>query len=360
MSVMQMLRNDIQKLTELYQSGLSTNKIAEIYGCNSGLVYSVLKENKVLVKKKQKFEGDISDFEESIKKMYENGNGSHVIGKKLGISKPAVLRVLQKHFDTSRNRDTDPNNLLKDKKDKVVEMYELGMSGNKIAKELGHTGPEVCKLLKKSGFDTSNWKIEVDENFFKNIDSQEKAYVLGWMFSDGNVRDEGKNRIAINNKDIEILHKIKDILGYKGKIHEFDNGMVELCVNRISMTRDLIKYGCVPAKSLILQFPIWMPDELLSHFMRGCYDGDGGIHERKHGIYTSLTSSQDFIEAWSEKLTQLGIEHHIYKKNEDKPTRMLHTSKMESTVKLCQYLYKDATVYLQRKYDNCKQYLNPI
>ena len=52
------------------------------------------------------------------------------------------------------------------------------------------------------------------------------------------------------------------------------------------MFNDLIKQGCVPNKSLILTFPNkhQVPKNLINHFIRGYFDGDGsisyGIQER--------------------------------------------------------------------------------
>ena len=47
------------------------------------------------------------------------------------------------------------------------------------------------------------------------------------------------------------------------------------------MFNDLIKQGCVPNKSLILTFPnkYQVPKNLINHFIRGYFDGDGSIYE---------------------------------------------------------------------------------
>ena len=46
------------------------------------------------------------------------------------------------------------------------------------------------------------------------------------------------------------------------------------------MFNDLIKQGCIPNKSLVLTFPNkhQVPENLINHFIRGYFDGDGSIN----------------------------------------------------------------------------------
>ena len=50
-----------------------------------------------------------------------------------------------------------------------------------------------------------------DVNFFETIDSKEKAYILGWIASDGYV-DKQHIEITLHKKDIEVLEYIKNTL----------------------------------------------------------------------------------------------------------------------------------------------------
>lgn len=359
MNIQEKLEQDRQKVIDLYQSGISMDKLGKIYNCNAGTIYYFLKNHDIETRKIKNFEGKIEDYSDQIDKLYQEGKGSHTIAKVLKLSKPTILRYLQKKFDTSINRTGDPNNLLKDKTDLVIQLYNEGWSCNKIGKHLGHNAGSVRQLLINNKYDTSKKLIPVDETFFEKIDSQDKAYVLGWMFSDGNVTDDGKVRISIHQNDIEILQKIKEVMKYKGDLH-FNKQMVTLCIGRQKMAQDLIKLGCPPRKSLILQFP-QIEEEWLPHFIRGCYDGDGSILLRKEGKFsTNITSSDDFILGWSKELDKLNIVHTVYKKNPKKTTSSLFTNKFEDSVKLVKFLYKDANLFLQRKYDKCKTYISSV
>lgn len=47
-----------------------------------------------------------------------------------------------------------------------------------------------------------------------------------------------------------------------------------------TLTADLLKLGCTPRKSLTLKFPndgIFKSNDLIRHFIRGYFDGDGSV-----------------------------------------------------------------------------------
>ena len=116
--------------------------------------------------------------------------------------------------------------------------------------------------------------------------------------------------------------------------------------------------GCVPAKSLILKFPEWLTDpELQRHFIRGHYDGDGGVHIsdiRKNAVSTKITSTKEFCSSVKNViLNQTGIkfgEPRSVHKNE-KNTYCIDMSGARQIENFLKWLYKDATIYLDRKYN---------
>jgi hypothetical protein len=80
------------------------------------------------------------------------------------------------------------------------------------------------------------------------------------------------------------------------------------------MATDLVKHGCYRNKSLTVEFPKWLPNELKSHFVRGYFDGDGGVSVSKNGkkIQMFFTGTYDVISNISEYL-QLGT--NIFKEH---------------------------------------------
>mgnify|MGYP002625860766 CR=1 FL=1 len=95
-------------------------------------------------------------------------------------------------------------------------------------------------------------------------------------------------------------------------------------VSSPKMKVDLIRLGAIPNKSLILEFPKDIPNDLIRHFVRGYFDGDGCISKNEDRC--SLVSTENFCVELSHILQEkLGIHSSIMlcHQNKDKPTRVL-------------------------------------
>ena len=125
------------------------------------------------------------------------------------------------------------------------------------------------------------------------------------------------------------------------------------------MTKDLIDLGCVPAKSKILQFPNenQVPMNLLSHFIRGYFDGDGyvglttanGKPNTRYGF--SITSSISFCDQLSKIINNILNVNSKSDKAICLSVKTLRIGKRKNFKIFMEWIYKDATIYLQRKYD---------
>lgn len=128
--------------------------------------------------------------------------------------------------------------------------------------------------------------MNVNIEFFRK-ETPELFYVLGLWASDGCVY---KNTLQIGLTDHDIIAWLVDTLEYKGKVKEIENfgGFYEKTEHITSISHFIrfnsrevcelyAKYGIVPRKSLIMDFPK-IPTEMLPHFIRGYFDGDGGIY----------------------------------------------------------------------------------
>ena len=123
-----------------------------------------------------------------------------------------------------------------------------------------------------------------DEHKFEKIDTEEKAYWLGFLDADGCIHN-GRNydygiELGLQEQDYSHLVKFKDFIEKDNKIcyREKINSYRYQFKNK-TMNKDLINLGCVPHKSLILKFPDedQVPDNFLIPFIRGYFDGDGSF-----------------------------------------------------------------------------------
>ena len=131
-------------------------------------------------------------------------------------------------------------------------------------------------------------KHKFNERYFENIDSEEKAYWLGFIAADGCVyKNKQSYRLQINLKgsDIDHLKKFQKAIcsDYKiteKKVGKAQSNTCQLKINSTKMCNDLIKNNIIERKSIIFEPPI-LNKNLMSHFIRGYFDGDGWITSYK-------------------------------------------------------------------------------
>lgn len=244
--------------------------------------------------------------------------------------------------------------------------------------ELSH--PTITKILKdvprysKAKLNNPN----ANERFFKNIDSEEKAYFLGLLISDGNVFKDSTGRqasisITLDLNDEYILQKFKEVLNVNTSISKDGRGCGQIAIRSNLMADDLKQYGVVPRKSYITYLPK-INDIYMSHLIRGILDGDGSIlakpspkqdgHNRYlHSI--SFCGSHQLMEDIAKYLynnLQLKQSIQVYD-YQDKNLSDIHIQNYEDMEKVGDWLYKDATIYLVRKnniYNLFKEHYNQI
>ena len=287
------------------------------------------------------------------------GWSAYKLSKVLPYSKSTILRFIHNNNVVNKNTSKiDKENLLKNNTDHIIYLRKQNKSNVEIAKATGFSVSQISKLLSQLNLQR-DWKYKVKEDFFSEIKTEEQAYILGWFYSDGCVDNSGKCRIQIQQEDESVIYQIKDILGYSGPIYEipppkkFPNRKAQVClsINRQALAQDLKKWGCVPNKSLILEYPRWIDSEIENHFLRGVFDGDGSVTLRKDKyLGCSITTTDNFNLELKKRLDLLGIESNIYYRRKNKNTCSLQITKHGESKKFLDYLYSNASIYLQRKF----------
>lgn len=150
------------------------------------------------------------------------------------------------------------------------------------------------------GESNPNKKYYFNENFFKEIDSEEKAWILGWIASDGNIALDGSINIIIHNKDIDVLYSIRNILCKELPIYKRNNNMCGISFCSKNMANDICKHLKISPgkKSDIVRFPDVL-DNFGWHFLRGYIEGDGSISKVSKTRYPEChiaSNSLDMLE----------------------------------------------------------------
>lgn len=241
------------------------------------------------------------------------------------------------------------------------ENYTLAALG----KEFGCSYGTIKNLLNKHNIDSRGNKQGYPRNefIFSKIDTPEKAYWLGFLYADGCVRTN--NEISINITDYEHVKKFQKFLGAinhkitetKDKRWDTAKPLYRFAVKDKQISKDLIKWGCVPNKTLLIEKIPNIPRDYVSHFIRGYFDGDGSLHYLKgtSNYRISFTSgSEKFLQDIQKELevSNLTLGHAT-----DTNTYQLQISGKHRLVKILDYLYLDSTesIRLDRKY---KAYLD--
>ena len=211
--------------------------------------------------------------------------------------------------------------------------------------------------------------ISFDRQYFSKIDSEEKAYWLGFVTADGNVivkNKKGNFELGLCSKDIGHLEKFKQALKYEGNIkHKIvtlgtkKHNAYRITLHDYNFCLDLISLGCVPKKSLILEFPEdgFMPRELYRHYIRGFFDGNGSISTHKSKLHLNCLSTYNFLFKMIEVIKE-DIKDDLGEFNVLKHGNISQWSKTGTfAIIIANYLYNDATIYLDRKFELVKKYI---
>jgi|GEM_PF-5162928 len=211
-------------------------------------------------------------------------------------------------------------------------------------------------------------KFEPDHGFLDVLDTEDKVYFLGMMSADGcNLSNRNECSINLNYKDVDVIEKMSNMLFGKmvARYYEISNNYsvgigagntakyYDLRFSSARLTERLAELGCVPQKTKHLKFPKegLIPEELFHHYLRGFWDGDGHIGTYANGE-AKLTSTKHFCEGLKQKLDKLlGINCQVtHDSRHNANWRYLRIAGRKQTKKFLEWMYKDATVYMERKY----------
>jgi DNA-binding transcriptional regulator WhiA len=111
---------------------------------------------------------------------------------------------------------------------------------------------------------------------FDIIDSNDKAYWLGFLLGDGSVTPYGSLSIELSNKDRDHLYKFRNFMQATYPILETRKNCSKISLNCVAFTKKLFQYGLIPNKTRSTKTPN-IESKYLSSFYRGIFDSDGWV-----------------------------------------------------------------------------------
>ena len=266
-----------------------------------------------------------------------------------------------------------------EEKQLILKLYNEGHGSPYIAKELNNKYPvsTIHGFIRRSipnprGCRDAAKKFSCDEFYFNKIDTEDKAYWLGFIYADGYIMNNQYSRslgIALAEKDKEHLEKFKKCIKSNHIVHTYiqktgfsaNNKYSKLVIISPQIFEDSEKQGCVENKTLILQPPD-IPKDYYKDFIRGYFDGDGCVtynNTQNNGYNYKITivgtdAILTFIKEWIEENKIAKINKFFKRRPTDKVSNIDFGGNLQ-VKKFLDSIYNNATVYLDRKY---KRYLD--
>ena len=240
---------------------------------------------------------------------------------------------------------------------------------------------EICEpfIVKPS-------KRYIRHHFFSNIKTEIQAYLLGFHAADGSLNSKRHTMaIKLTAADCEILELYKNFIspdayernleGFKFTIRDkevFAKKNKEIQIASKFISEDLIKFGFGDNKTYKeLYLPKLEDENLLRHFVRGYFDGDGSFvgsvrkpnlknREKNYRVSYSFqidSKKSNIINELNEYFHKHNINTTINYVKRDDMYRVRCGAKNDIT-KLFHLLYDDSNFYLKRKFDKFNYYVN--
>lgn len=256
---------------------------------------------------------------------------------------------------TVRSKGITPieENVLKE----IISLRKKGLSIRKISEIVGVERHRISVWLKMSEKETKDLaRHEYNEDAFDEIDTPEKAYWLGMIYSDGcTIPTKNVVHLTLKNSDKDHLERFAKFLGPTVKVVRHSEIAHRVIISNKKIHDALVLKGCGHRKSATLQFPEkgLIPDELMRHFIRGCFDGDGGLHietnsrnKKTKSLLFHLTATHDFIK---DLKAYMNITN---KPNRSSLSPFIVTLRVKGNKKplaILDWLYEDTDLFLPRK-----------
>ena len=228
-------------------------------------------------------------------------------------------------------------------------------------------------------------KRELRHDFFKNIETEIQAYLLGFHAADGSINLERNTlRVKVTKTDSEIIDLFQNYISpeaYTRDVNGFttiirDKEVVTKTAYEINITskiliNDVINLGFGPNKTYSeLKLPN-IPEQLIRHFIRGYFDGDGSFigsirkpnpnnREKNYRVSTKFeigSKNKNILQEILDFLNKNNITCNIQYITRDDMYRRTSSAK-ENVKNFYNFLYSDSNFYLKRKFDKFNYYVN--
>lgn len=326
--------NEAEKIYELYNTGSSIREIIELTKRGADAIKTVLRKRGI--------------------------NGFNDYHAKLDLETKNLYQQMYKHYEEN-----------KCSVDKVCKVFKYNFP-HRFIHYVRRTGKRVNTY--------SDIRANVTApDFFKIIESEIQAYLLGFFAADGHIEkrkdyDSYTLRVGVQTDDAHILMLYaKYLTDNQVSISASETkGQVTIAITCKEIGEDLLKLGYDNRKTYTCHKVPSIPEKYMHHFIRGFFDGDGSIivnrriaDKRLSGYNKSCVFTGHNKDLLEDVIAQIGLVEGEYNFTERKPHSkevkgnratfnsnwIVNIFNRQSLIKIYNYLYKDANFYFKRKKD---------
>lgn len=331
-----------------YNSGSTLGEVADFLGCSRPTARNILSDAgaNIISVRRQRTQTPVS-VEDDIVDMYESGAPVNEIVTSSGVTMKTVYNVLnRRNVDVTRKPGWTP-----DLRRTVVRMHS----------EL-HSNSEISDLTGISEFAVKKFTASGRTSVFTSVDTEEKAYWLGFITADGCVSGVSAGNLSfavgLARKDRQHLVKLREFIGAHRDVLDYEAESIDGVVRPYSrftsqdraLIMDLVRHGVTPRKTG-RETPWNGPDHLMRHYWRGVVDGDGSVYsENAASAAVALVGSHDLVSgflAWANPIAGTAVNPSADKRSPDHWRCVIHGKRQ--TDSLVTALYENASVALDRK-----------
>jgi intein/homing endonuclease len=285
----------------------------------------------------------------------QNLNQDEICNRLGGIPKITLQRFLRKH-NIKKIEHINYNYLVP----KIQELLNQNIIHQDIADQLGITRDSLRHIIyqKINPNDNPKFSNKLEDDTWVNEDNPLFWYIVGLVSSDGHF--DKNNCINIFQSNFEYLKNIQKFINHNGKLYKSpDTDCYTLIINNENLYNKIKQYGINHDKRYNVPFINNIPKDLINHYIRGIFDGDGCLYYRYiSGMFEGrawqiTTGSKLMAEGIKQTIkSELDVDVTIYDKKStaDNIYYDIVCNDKEGILKICSYIYKNFNkVCLSRK-----------
>ena len=247
----------------------------------------------------------------------------------------------------------------------IYDYVNLQINFDQICEKYNISKRVLNTILKNNQIDKriephKNRKYFFNEHYLDIIDNEEKAYFLGFVYADGYINIKRHTlRITVQKQDEHLLKQFYQMFSCNREIQyiynkQYNKEYAYFELQSKVLSARLLELGVQDNKTFKIRFPDWLDKNLYSHFIRGYFDGDGCISISKRGwkgTTINICSNKDFLMQLQNVIQQeTNIKLNLYPCYNSKAFVLVKQGK-NNLYTFLNFLYKNANIYLQRKYE---------